>query len=137
MTELALANRLARIVVYGHILLFVLGFAISFWGTVEAQDARQLILIGSPLLALVSTAAFEYIMRMPAIDNSALVNPGRSQMATVVTSVFVLLLFVAYSTAMFHTPLSADEIKFSVAAIETALGAYIGTVRDVFFPKRA
>jgi len=133
MTELKLKTRLAQIVVYSHVGLFIYAFIIAQFGTFEGEDAAQLFLMGSPLLALVAIAAFRAVMGFPVNDATQLANSTKVQMSITVTVAFVVLLFVAYTITMLDTTISVPSIKFAVGIIETALGGYIGIVKDVFF----
>ena len=54
MTKLALAKRIASIVVYGHILLFAFGLIVMLVGPYDKEDTAQMLLMGSPLLAMVA-----------------------------------------------------------------------------------
>jgi hypothetical protein len=135
-TELKLARTLAQVVVYGHVLLFIYGFFIWQFGTLDGSEAAQLILMGSPLLALVATAAFDFVMRGQVGDDSPTADPTKVQMALVVTGGFVAMLFVAYTITLFNTSITAPTIKLLVGSIETGFGAYIGIVKDTFFPSK-
>jgi hypothetical protein len=136
MTELRLARILAMIVVYGHILLFVYGFVIWQFGTLEGTETIQLILMGSPLLALVAVAAFDFVMHAQVSDSSPLADSIKTQMAIVVTGGFLAMLFFAYTITLFNTQITASAIKLLVGSVETAFGAYIGIIKDTFFPSR-
>jgi hypothetical protein len=136
MTELKLSSRLAQIVVYSHIALFAYGFIIVQFGTFDGTDAIQLILMGSPLLALVGLAAFNLVMRLPPNDDTHVANPIKVQMSMIVTSIFIVGLFAAYTVPMLDTTITKASIKFWVGAIETGLGGYIGVVKDTFFAPR-
>ena len=59
MTKLQLAKRIASIVVYGHILLFAFGLVIMLISPYDRADTAQMILMGSPLLAMVGISAID------------------------------------------------------------------------------
>ena len=134
MTKLQLAKRVASIVVYGHILLFLYGLVVMLISGYDRQDTFQMILMGSPLLAMVALSAYRFMADLPDEDTSSKVDPAWSTMSVVVTIMFLLALFATYSTAMFNTSIESSVLKIMTGAIETALGGYLGVNRDTLFP---
>ncbi|ESZ37555.1 hypothetical protein [Mesorhizobium sp. L2C067A000] len=134
MTKLKLAKRVASIVVYGHVLLFLYGLVVMLVSGYDRQDTFQMILMGSPLLAMVALAAYRFMADLPPQDASGPVDPAWSTMSTTVTLAFLLALFATYSMAMFNTSIQSSVLKFITGAIETALGGYLGVNRDTLFP---
>jgi hypothetical protein len=135
MTKLSLAKRIAKIVVYGHIFVFGCGLLIVLAGPKNLSDTAQMILMGSPLLAMVGLAAFRFVANLPIRDETALADGTWIQMSTVLTLVFIGALFLTYAIAAFNTSISATTLKFIVGAIETVLGVYLGVIRDTWFPE--
>jgi len=89
------------------------------------------------VLAIVAFAGFSFIVRNSAVqDTSAkLHDQTAAKLVTFVVIVFLASLFFVYSLALFDTTsTSIDGIKISVGAIETALGGYIGIIKDKLFP---
>ena len=136
MTIHALARRLAMIMVYGHIALFLFGLMVVAFGRLELSDSVQMILMGSPLLAVVALSGLDKIigtMTIPQDDPA--VDPSVSRFLQFVTSIFIVALFVVYCMALFRTEsiLSADGIKILVGVVETVLGGYVAKIKDRLF----
>jgi len=136
-TKLQLAKRIASIVVYGHILLFAFGLVIMLISPYDRADTAQMILMGSPLLAMVGISAYRFMANLPDADNTPKVDRAWERMSTSTTVIFILALFATYATAAFNTALPINSLKFIVGAIETILGGYLGINRDVMFPEEA
>ena len=134
MTKLTLAKRIASIVVYGHVALFAYGLIIMLFSGYDRIDTFQMILMGSPLLAMVALAAYRFIANLPAVDQSEPADSTWVNMSTVVTAAFLVCLFATYSIAMFNTNVEAATLKTIVGGIETALGGYLGVNRETLFP---
>jgi hypothetical protein len=137
MTKLQLAKRIASIVVYGHVLLFVYGLFVMLVSGYDRLDTFQMILMGSPLLAMVALSAFRFMAALPPADTTEPADPSWSTMSTVVTAAFLIALFATYTVAMFNTAVEASVLKIIVGAIETVLGGYLGVNRDTLFPDKA
>lgn len=137
MTKLQLAKRIASIVVYGHILLFAFGLVIALVSPYDRADTAQMILMGSPLLAMVGISAYRFMSNLPDADTTPNVDPAWARMSTTTTVIFLVALFAAYATAAFNSAILVSSLKFIVGAIETILGAYLGINRDVMFPEEA
>lgn len=138
MSKLKFARKLAIVIVVGHILLFMYGLAVAAFGKFSITNATQMILMGSPLLVLVALAAFRFVVGgLVTVDDETLpqVDSASSKLIMFVAIAFLLALFVAYSMALFQGPtVSADALKISVGVIETALGGYLGIIKDSLFP---
>lgn len=137
MTQLALSKRIASIVIYGHVFLFMFGLIVMLVGPYDKIDTLQMILMGSPLLAAIGLSAFIWMSKLPANDQSAEADPAWARLCTVVSSIFILALFAAYATAAFNHNMDISILKIVVGAIETVLGTYMGVIRDTLFPKSA
>lgn len=140
MTELALSRRLAMILVLGHIALFFFGLLVAAFGRLQLTDSVQMILMGSPLLAVVALSGFGLIigtMRIPADDPA--VDASVSMFLQFIVSCFIFALFIVYSMGLFRTEhiLNADGIKVLVGLVETVLGGYIASIKDKLFVKAA
>src|SRR5262249_39220076 len=118
-------------------LLFGFGLVVMLKSPFDKSDTAQMILMGSPLLALVGLAAYRFMANLPAIDSTPQVDPAWSNMSTITTLAFLAALFTTYSMAAVDTNLTADILKFIVGSIETALGGYLGINRDTLFPDEA
>jgi hypothetical protein len=139
LTELQLSKRLAEILVYGHLALFIYAFVVWAFGRFEGEDTAQVILMGSPLLATVSASAYQLIIKGSGgkSDDTPLADPTQIRGTVIPVATFLVLLFMAYSTALVQTPIHVDFIKIGVGAIETGLGFYLAAARDRFFPPKA
>jgi len=137
MTKLALAKRIASIVVYGHIFLFGFGLIVMLISRYNKNDTAQMILMGSPLLALVGMSAYRFMSNIPSIDESNVADKDWVLMCAIMTVSFIIALFIVYSVAAINTSISVNILKFIVGAIETVLGAYLGVNRDALFPESA
>jgi|SRR5215510_5221711 len=137
MTKLSLAKRIASIVVYGHILVFAFGLVVMLIGPYNTSDTAQMILMGSPLLAMVGLSAYRFMANLPNKDETPPADEAWVRMSTITTAAFILALFATYGVAAFDTAISVTVLKFIVGAIETVLGAYLGVNRDVLFPEEA
>ena len=63
MTEREFVAKTAGILVYGHIGLFLYGlFGLATFGRMSLTDVTQTILMGTPVLAIVSVSAFSHIV---------------------------------------------------------------------------
>jgi hypothetical protein len=134
MTKLQLAKRIAAIVGYGHIALFAFGLVVMLVGPYNTADTAQMILMGSPLLAMVGLSAFRFMGNLPDKDTSQAADPSWSLMSTIATSAFIAALFAVYGLASLNTSISSSVLKFLVGAIETVLGGYLGVNKDLMFP---
>jgi hypothetical protein len=135
MTNLQLAKRVAQIVVYGHILLFLYGLVVLLVGPLGFNNIAQMILMGSPLLALVGISAARFMSSLRGVpDISGPADPDWARMAQLTTLAFLVALFATYSCGAFQSSFSPDVLKFVVGAIETVLGGYLGVNRDALFP---
>jgi hypothetical protein len=132
-TELDLSRRLAEILVYGHGLLLVYAVVVWYVGHLEGTDIVQMLLTGTPIMAMAAVAAFTHVMYPPAQDLSPPAEATQARMSQAVTVAFLVLLFVAYTAGWARTPIQSDYLKLVVGAIETGLGGYIGIIRDKFF----
>ncbi|MGJ5181865.1 hypothetical protein ACQR16_34495 [Bradyrhizobium oligotrophicum] len=137
MTKLQLAKRIAAIVVYGHIFLFAFGLLITLVSPYDRADTVQMILMGSPLLAMVGISAYRFMSNLPPADTTSSADPAWVRMSTATTVAFLVALFAAYAAATVNTAIHVNSLKFIVGAIETILGAYLGINRDVMFPEEA
>jgi hypothetical protein len=88
-TKLALAKRIAAIVIYGHIALFLFGLVVMLISPYNTTDTAQMILIGSPLLAMVALSAYRFMGDLPAIDDSVIAD-----------SSWIILRFVCSSSTL-------------------------------------
>lgn len=135
MTKTQLAKRISAIVVYGHLAVFIYGLLIMLVSPYDKSDTFQMILMGSPLLAMVGLSAYRFMAALPMIDLSGAVDSDWARMATVTTISFLVALFATYTTAAFDTNINISTLKFIVGAIETILGGYLGVNRDALFPE--
>jgi hypothetical protein len=135
MTRLSLAKRIASIVVYGHIALFGFGLMVMLASPYSKSDTAQMMLMGSPLLAMVGLSAYRFMANLPSQDETARADEAWVNMSTIASSAFIIALFVAYGVAALNTSISITILKFIVGAIETVLGGYLGVSRDVLFPE--
>lgn len=136
MNENGLARRLAFILVGGHIILFLFGLIVAVFGRLTITDSIQMILMGSPLLAVVAVSAFSHILQGRAIqDNGPDVDRGVSIFLQIVVFAFLGALFIIYAMGLFETGnfANADTIKILVGSVETVLGGYIALIKDKIF----
>lgn len=136
MSKLQLAKRIASLVVYGHILLFVYGLIVMLISGYNRLDTFQMILMGSPLLALVGTSAYRFMAALPDADTTGPTDPSWVRMSTFTTVIFLAALFATYTAAMFNTEVEISILKIIVGSIETVLGIYLGINRDTLFPDK-
>lgn len=135
-SKLLLAKRIASIVVYGHLLLFGFGLIVMLASPYNTADTAQMMLMGSPLLAMVGLSAYRFMGNLPASDNTELVDNDWARMSTITTVSFILALFCTYAVTALNTNITVTLLKFIVGAIETVLGGYLGINRDLMFPER-
>jgi hypothetical protein len=135
MTKLALAKRIASIVVYGHLLLFAFGLVIMLISPYNTVDTAQMILMGSPLLAMVGLSAFRFMANLSGVDKTLPADEVWARMSTIMTAAFIAALFFTYAVAALDTSISVATLKFIVGAIETVLGGYLGIIKDTMFPE--
>jgi hypothetical protein len=134
MTKLTLAKTIAAIVVFGHVLLFGFGLYVMSMSPFEKSDTAQMILMGSPLLAMIALSAYRFIANLPDVDESSRVSFLYVVMSIFVTSAFLIALFVIYDLARRDNDMPVNILKFMVGAVETVLGGYLGVNRDLLFP---
>jgi hypothetical protein len=135
-SKLQLAKRIASLVVYGHVLLFVYGLMVMLVSGYDRVDTFQMILMGSPLLAVIALSAFRFMAALPTNDTSETADQSWVAMSTIVTALFLFALFATYSMAMFNTSADSSTLKIIVGAIETVFGGYLGVNRDTLFPDK-
>jgi hypothetical protein len=136
MTKLSLSKRIAAIVVYGHIALFAFGLIVMLVSPYNKADTAQMILMGSPLLAMVGLSAYRFVANLPSKDETNEADKAWVSMSTNTTAAFIIALFATYAVAAMNTTISVTTLKFIVGAIETALGGYLGVTRDTLFPEK-
>jgi hypothetical protein len=136
MTKLSLGKRIAAIVVYGHIALFGFGLIVMLLSPYSKTDTAQMILMGSPLLAMVGLSAYRFVSSLPPKDETGEADKTWISMSTNTTAAFIIALFAVYAVAAMNTAISVTTLKFIVGAIETALGGYLGITRDTLFPEK-
>ena len=133
MTNLELGRLVSLILVCGHILLFLFGFAVAGLGRFSQVDIAQLVLMSSPLLVVTAKAGFDYVIRNRnrTVDDTALNDRTSITLVVLVTSSFIITLFFLYFLALFDAVrFSSDQIKIGVGVIETALAGYMVIIRD-------
>src|SRR5882757_6337500 len=118
MTKLDLAKRIAAIVVYGHLALFAFGLTVMLIGPYNTADTAQMILMGSPLLAMVGLSAYRFMANLPDDDNTAPADRAWVRMSTITTTAFIVALFITYGVAALNTTISVNILKFIVGTIE-------------------
>jgi hypothetical protein len=116
-------------------MLFSFGLIVMLVGPYNTADTAQMILMGSPLLAMVGFSAYRFMSSLPDNDNTSAVDSAWARMSTITTTTFIAALFVTYATAALNTSVSVNVLKFIVGAIETILGGYLGVNRDAMFPE--
>jgi hypothetical protein len=136
MTKLSLSKRIAAIVVYGHMALFAFGLIVMLLSPYSKTDTAQMILMGSPLLAMVGLSAYRFVSSLPPKDETGPADKTWVSMSTNTTAAFIIALFAVYAVAAMNTAISVTTLKFMVGAIETALGGYLGITRDTLFPEK-
>ena len=137
MTELRLSRQIAQIIVYGHVSLFIYGLVlIPLLTHLPLTDVAHMVLMGSPILALVATSAFKWVIANPQVDDeSEAIDSVKVTMMRFVTLAFILSLFFIYSLALFRVPgMGPDTLKTTVGVVETVLGVYLGIIKDALFP---
>ena len=133
MTKHRLSRILAILLVGGHLVLFAYAFVILFYGRLEFIDIVQVILTGTPLLAL-SIAAF-------ATVNAGAPGPMEPAEPTAVflnisfSVVLLGILAFLYTQLMFTAGMSKDVVTASVGLVETGFGAMATIMRNAFFPQ--
>lgn len=134
MSELQLSRRLAEIIVYGHGLLFFYALCIWQFGHLEGADVLQMVLTGSPLLALIGISAFRHVMAGNRADTTPPTDRTQRQMSQIACAAFIVALALVYTGGLRRVPLlTSDTLQILVGAIETTLGAYLGIIKDKFF----
>lgn len=126
------------ILVFGHVALFFFGLIVAGLGRLQLTDSVQMILMGSPLLAVVALSGFKHTMgRMHIPDGDTPVDASISFFYQCIAASFLIALFIVYSMGLFRTEniLSADGIKILVGSVETVLGGYIASIKDKLFVK--
>jgi len=113
------------------------GLIVMLVGPYNTADTAQMILMGSPLLAMVGLSAYRFMGNLPDKDTSPPADPAWCLMSTVTTSAFIVALFAVYALAALNTSISSTVLKFLVGAIETVLGGYLGVNKDLMFPDKA
>lgn len=140
MSELRFSRLLMAALVGGHGLLFLYGLLVGAFGRLVFTDILQMILMGSPMLVVVSAAAFRWgVIKISEPESSSDTKVDRLTVSVVlgIVLLFIFALFVIYTVALLDIPsLKVDGLKISVGAVETALGGYIATIRDKFFPDK-
>ncbi len=135
MTELQLSRRLAEILVYGHIVLILLAIVVAIFGHLEGLDVLQMVLTGTPVLAVSATTAFAHVIRGGSVeDHTKPAERTQRQMSQVVCYVLLGLIALVYLGGTWRGLAEQKEwLKVAAGVIETGLGAYVAVVRDYFF----
>lgn len=137
MTELGFARRVASTLVVGHVILFLFGFVVAVGGHLTALDVGQLALMASPMLLAIARPAFIYVTsQLTRRDgpNDPPVHRGTARLIMFAIYSFFAALVVLYSLGLFRSGMTPDQIKIGVGVVETALGGYLGTIRQQLFP---
>jgi uncharacterized membrane protein len=134
LTRVQLAKRVAEIIVYGHLLLLLSGIYVYFHTPYVREETFQIVLMGSPVLALVTASAFKYLAGQ-VVDTNVPADPTWARLSIVLSILFIAYFFWTYYLASTDNPLSIEQIKYLVGGGETVLGAYLGIIRDKLFPE--
>ena len=132
MTEKALSRILAVILVVGHVGLFAYAFIIlARGGRADALDTLQIVLTGTPLLAI-AVAAFQTINAHGGSSTTA-------EGTQIFLNIFVCVALIAvmayfYTELSFYDGLNTEVVKVAVGVIETAFGAFMAVIRKRLFP---
>ncbi|RYG89321.1 hypothetical protein EU803_17765 [Loktanella sp. IMCC34160] len=129
--------RIAQILIYGHLGLFLFGLImVPLFGKFEVIDTVHVLLMGFPMLGATALAAFDEMLR-----NRGSKSRGKMVPVEVVRiTQFVCLIsiggsFFVYLLPMIEIPgLTVDWLKVIIGALETVLGVYLGRIRDHLFP---
>ena len=141
MTELQLRNRVALIVIVGHVAVFAFGlFGLGLFGPLFGSDALQTILMATPILAVIGAAAMKWLAADRRDDpHDEPVDPTFAfvaQFLPVALICFIFLLFIA--TYFQARGLGPEQLRIYIGYIETFFGVYIGGISDrLFGQKRA
>ncbi len=117
-------------------LAFFYGLVVAALGRLELTDSIQMILLGSPLFAVVVLSDFSLIIgNLVVAPDGRLVNNSTARFLQTVVYAFIVALFIIYSKGLFRTErvLSPDRVKILTGSVETVLGRYIAAIRDRLF----
>lgn len=125
----------AFIVITGHFLVFIFAISFGLLKVILNQDAFEIILMASPVLAATALAGLLYIL-----DNETNRKKGKKvtrSFSLLVLSVPTLLIFVLmliFLAFIFQfRDFGPDELKIALGATETFFGGYLGAISKKLF----
>lgn len=136
MTKTNIRITVSLIIIFGHLLVFIIGFfLLNVLGPLEINDAIQLILMSTPILSIVSIQAMKYIMtdEIETLDNKK-VSLSFSIVSIIFPSIFIFSIILIFLFTYFQIDgFSVSNMKLSLGIIETFLGIYLGMITDKLF----
>jgi hypothetical protein len=128
----------ALIVLFGHFLVFLFGLLLGIFGPLGGVDVTQTLLMASPVLGVIATAALSWVMRGElGIEKGGKVSAVFASVVlffpiSLIGSIFIIF-YAVYKQVSGFGP---DEMKIALGGIETFFGVYIGGISDTLFGKK-
>jgi hypothetical protein len=128
-------NAVAVIVIFGHLFVFIIALGLGIFSLLRGLDAIQTLLMASPILAVISLAAFTQM-----IDNQGVyvAETKVSSLYAVLCIAFPLILiciiFVLFY--LFYLQIGRfgpDQLKVALGAVETFFGVFLGAISKSLF----
>lgn len=128
------------IVIFGHLLVFLLGLLLGVFNILRGTDAIQTLLMASPVLATTAFAAFSTALSETADQPNRKVELVTKLSAILVVTFPVILLGVILTLFyVFYKQIDGfgpDQLKISLGGVETFFGVYLGAISKFLFKGR-
>jgi hypothetical protein len=128
-------NLVAIIVIFGHLIVFIVALSLGIFSLLRGLDAIQTIMMASPILAVISTAAFTYVIDDYGASKDDVKVSWIYALLCIVFPVIliavVLVLFYLFYLQLDH--FGPDQLKVTLGAVETFFGIFLGSISKSLF----
>ncbi len=125
----------AFIVIIGHFLVFLIAMSFGLLNVILDQDAFEILLMASPVLAATALAGLLYIL-----DNETNRRKGKKVaksfsilVLSIQTLLIVVLLIIFLAFIFQFRDFGPDQLKIALGATETFFGGYLGAISKKLF----
>lgn len=128
-------NAVAVVVIFGHLVVFIVALGLGVFSLLRGLDAIQTLLMASPILAVVALAAFSQVMDYSGIS----VDEGKlSPLYAVLCIAFpvILICIILFMFYLFYLQLDRfgpDQLKVALGGVETFFGVFLGAISKSLF----
>lgn len=125
---------MALIVIFGHILVFIAGLALGVFRLMSGTDALQTVLMASPILASTALAGMSHILNRKAGYQTSSEDPFSIVLCLILPTILIAIILAVF--ILFYVQVDGfgpEQLKITLGAIETTLGAFLGAISKKLF----